>query len=121
MSYPVRQSPLGVTCALLCAAGFAASAATILQQPGETFIAFEAELNGDVLNGPVQSFGAIGDGTASGGSALKVTHPTNPAFNAGGADGDTTSTSFVSWTLDILNPGTYTLYYTIRTDSATLA
>jgi hypothetical protein len=67
-----------MTCALLCAAGFAASAATILQQPGETFIAFEAELNGDVLNGPVQSFGAIGDGTASGGSALKVTHPTNP-------------------------------------------
>ncbi len=98
----------------------AVQADPIQQGLGDTFLAFEAEKDGVISNGTVQSFIVLSDAAASGGLALQVVNPTDPIFNEGGADG-TTATSFVNYTLNFVNPGTYMLYNTVRTAPATLA
>jgi len=121
MQFPRCNLRHAASAALLaCVTHCTGLAGPILQGPTDTFLAFEAETNGVINNGAVQSFTAILDEAASSGQALQVIHPTNPAFNAGGTDGST-ATSFVTYSLNFLNPGTYTLYDTVRTDAATLA
>jgi hypothetical protein len=117
---------------LLTAVGFAAAlagtltpgrSATIVQGVADTFVAFEAEANSVVRNGPAgtsNQFVDFADASASGGMALLESNPGNPVFNEGGADGSIAK-SFAAYTLNFVNPGDYTLYYTVKTQPETLA
>jgi len=117
---------------LVTAIGFAAAlvgaltparSATILQGIADTFVAFEAEANGVITNGPAgtsNQFVDFADASASSGMALLESNPGDPFFNEGGADG-TTAKSFAAYTLNFVNPGDYTLYYTIKTQPESLA
>jgi hypothetical protein len=119
-------------CHLLAVVGFAAAlagtitpgrSATILQGVADTFLAFEAEANSVVTNGPAgtsNQFVDFADASASGGMALLESNPGNPVFNEGGADGSIAK-SFAAYTLNFVNPGDYTLYYTVKTQPETLA
>lgn len=110
--------------ATLAVAGFAAraDAGIITQAPGATHVAFEAESDGVVANSPSsgQTFGTAPDAGASGGQTLATFHTSNPANNSGGTDGST-ATSFVTYTIAFVTPGTYTLYDTVDSAPATLA
>jgi hypothetical protein len=89
----------------------------VIQNPGANFIAFEAELSGTISNGaaPGNVFVNIDDAGASGGGALFTSNAT-ANYNAG-----STPTSFDTFSLTFATPGSYTLYYTVKSAAESVA
>ena len=79
-------------------------AATILQTPGSTSIAFEAEENVTIIAGTPTSWAITNDVTPSGDKALF----------ASGANGTAVPTSFASYSILFTTPGVYKLYFRWR-------
>ncbi|HKX62276.1 MAG TPA: hypothetical protein VJS65_10535, partial [Verrucomicrobiae bacterium] len=80
------------------------SAATILQAPNSTTVAFEAEENLTIIAGTPTSWVVTNDVTPSGSKALY----------ASGANGTAFPTSFASYSIKFSTPGTYKLYFRWR-------
>src|SRR5262249_24941307 len=81
-----------------------ASAGTILQSPGSSSVAFEAEENVVLTPGTPTTFVITNDVTPSGNTALYAAGANNTAFPS----------SFASWSIKFATPGTYKVYFRWR-------
>lgn len=109
-TFPTQGRVCVLLAVLACCAGLTVSrAATVIQSPGATYVAFEAEGNPNVIAGTPETWAAVADTGASGGSALAATG-TN---DTGGAPH-----SFAQYSIRFATPGTYYLYYRWKADAA---
>jgi hypothetical protein len=99
-----RIGRLAVVMSVVAFAPFIARAATILQAPNSTSVAFEAEENVTILSGSPTSWVITNDVTPSGSKALY----------AGGVNGTAFPTSFASYSIKFRTSGTYKLYFRWR-------
>lgn len=80
----------------------------VTQGAGESFLSFEAEARGTVINGTQTFWGETNDPPASAGSAIVI---------GGTTDNGTSPHSFVQYQVKFATPGTYSLYYRWKADA----
>jgi len=92
---------------MLFGATMANAAVTILQSPGSSAVAWEAENYGAYLSDPREYWTPTNDAAASGGNVLYILGDNLTAVPI----------SFVDYTIHFATPGTYKLYYRWRADA----
>jgi len=106
----MKIKSLLLVAAVLCGLTATSRAAvTIVQSPGASYVAYEADTTATILPGTPVTWVSTNEVTATGGTALYI---------AGTTDNPTSPQSFAQYTIKFGTAGSYFLYYRWRADPA---